>query len=65
MSVDKSTSLNEKGQELIESTVDMVKVSEEGRESVSRVEGLIRQLGEQLYETSMKMNQLNERIKRN
>ena len=43
--------------------IDMVKVSEEGRESVNRVEGLIIQLGEQLYETSVKMNQLNERSK--
>lgn len=61
MSFNKSSSLHEKGQELFESTVDMVKVSEEGRESVNRVEALIRQLGEQLYETSVKVNQLNER----
>lgn len=63
MSYDKSIGLHEKGQSLIESTVDMVKISEEGRDSVSKVEGLIAKLGEQLHETSVKMNQLNERSK--
>jgi methyl-accepting chemotaxis protein len=63
MSFNKSITLHEKGQKLFESTVDMVKVSGEGRESVNTVEGLIRQLGEQLNETSVKMNQLNERSK--
>ncbi|MBU8879882.1 chemotaxis protein [Bacillus sp. FJAT-29790] len=63
MSYEKSLGLHEKGQKLIESTVDMVKISEEGRDSVSKVEGLIAKLGEQLSETSVKMNQLNERSK--
>ncbi|WNS75932.1 methyl-accepting chemotaxis protein [Bacillus sp. DTU_2020_1000418_1_SI_GHA_SEK_038] len=63
MSYDKSLGLHEKGQNLIESTADMVKISEEGRDSVSKVEGLIAKLGEQLHETSVKMNQLNERSK--
>jgi len=60
-SYDKSLGLHEKGQNLIESTVDMVKISEEGRDSVSKVEVLIDKLGDQLKETSVKMNQLNER----
>ncbi|QED46365.1 methyl-accepting chemotaxis protein [Cytobacillus dafuensis] len=63
LSYDKSLGLHEKGQNLIESTIDMVKISEEGRDSVSKVEGLIAKLGEQLNETSEKMNQLNERSK--
>ncbi|MBS4192516.1 hypothetical protein KHA94_20445 [Bacillus sp. FJAT-49705] len=63
LSYDKSLGLHEKGQNLIESTIDMVKISEEGRDSVSKVEGLIAKLGEQLNETSVKMNQLNERSK--
>ncbi|MEH7389574.1 methyl-accepting chemotaxis protein [Bacillus sp. JJ1474] len=63
MSYDKSLGLQEKGQNLFESTVDMVKISEEGRDSVSKVEGLIAKLGDQLHETSVKMNQLNERSK--
>ncbi|MFO1446520.1 hypothetical protein KDN24_25610 [Bacillus sp. Bva_UNVM-123] len=62
-SYDKSLGLHEKGQILIESTVEMVKISEEGRDSVSKVEVLIDKLGEQLSETSVKMNQLNERSK--
>lgn len=62
-SFDKSLGLHEKGQNLIESTLDMVKISEEGRDSVSKVEGLIGKLGKQLHETSLKMNQLNERSK--
>lgn len=62
-SFDKSIGLHDKGQTLIESTLDMVKKSEEGRDSVSKVEGLIAKLGEQLNETSLKMNQLNERSK--
>ncbi|MBP2243244.1 methyl-accepting chemotaxis protein [Cytobacillus eiseniae] len=62
-SYDKSIGLHEKGQNLIESTVDMVKISGEGRDSVSKVEGLIAKLGEQLHETSVKMNQLNDRSK--
>ncbi len=63
MSYDKSLGLHEKGRNLFESTVDMVKISEEGRDSVSKVEGLIAKLGDQLHETSVKMNQLNERSK--
>lgn len=62
-SFDKSNSLYVKGQGLIESMVDMVNISQVGKESVGTVEGLIRQLGDQLHETSEKMNQLNERSK--
>jgi len=62
-SYDKSMGLHEMGKSLIESSVDMVQKSNEGRDSVSKVEGLIAKLGEQLTETSMKMNQLNERSK--
>jgi len=63
MSFNKSISLHEKGQELFDITVDMVNITDEGRESVNKVEGLIRQLGAQLFETSVKMNELNERSK--
>lgn len=62
-SYDKSLGLHEKGQNLIGSTVEMVKISEEGRDSVSKVEWLIDKLGDQLRETSVKMNQLNKRSK--
>jgi methyl-accepting chemotaxis protein len=60
-SYNKSIGLHEKGQLLIESTEEMVTNSVEGRELVSKVEALISRLGEQLAETSKKMNQLNER----
>lgn len=63
MSSDKSIRLHEKGQGLFESIAEMVKLSGEGKESVKTVEGMIRQLGDQLHETSVKMNQLNERSK--
>ena len=63
MSSDKSISLDEKGQGLLQSIIDMVNLSGEGKESVKTVEGLIQQLGNQLHETSIKMNQLNERSK--
>ncbi len=62
-SYDKSLGLHEKGQNLIGSTVEMVKISEEGRDSVSKVEWLIDKLGDQLRETSVKMNHLNKRSK--
>ena len=63
MSSDKSIRLHGKGQGLLESMTEMVKLSEEGKESVKTVEGMIGQLGDQLHETSVKMNQLNERSK--
>lgn len=58
-----SKGLFEKGQSLISSTNDMVEKSNEGRELVANVEHLITQLGNQLKETSEKMNQLNKRSK--
>lgn len=63
ISLRKSGSLHEKGQGLIKTTEEMVNISREGRESVKTVEGLIKQLGEQLQETSLKMNHLNDRSK--
>ncbi|MDP4083194.1 MAG: methyl-accepting chemotaxis protein [Bacillota bacterium] len=62
-SFDNSKILSEKGESLIESAKDMVLKTEEGRQSVSMVEKLILQLGNQLGETYNKMNQLNERSK--
>lgn len=62
-SFDNSKILSEKGESLIESAKDMVVKTEEGRQSVGRVEQLILQLGQQLGETYNKMNQLNERSK--
>lgn len=63
MSNEKSFHLHEKGQNLIKSTEEMVTISEEGRVSVRKVEELVRLLGEQVNETSIKMNQLNKRSK--
>ncbi len=53
--------LSSKGTELIESAKDMVSKTTAGQSSVSTVERLILQLGNQLSETYQKMNQLNER----
>lgn len=60
LSSDKSAILHKQGQELLSSMEDMVKVSHEGKKSVKTVAGLMEQLGEQLHETSVKMNGLNE-----
>lgn len=49
------------GDRLIESAKDMVSKAEAGQVSVNKVEQLILQLGQQLSETSQKMNYLNER----
>jgi methyl-accepting chemotaxis protein len=58
-----SQQLSLKGGSLIEAAGDMVIKSDEGRELVNEVEVLMTKLGEQLVETSNKMNQLNERSK--
>lgn len=58
-----SSTMTEKGQVLIESTTEMVNKSMEGRDSVSKVESLIKQLGEQSIETSSSMTQLGIRSK--
>lgn len=63
LSNEKSISLHGKGQSLLQSTEEMVSLSEEGRISVGKVEELIKQLGDQVYETSIKMQQLNDRSK--
>ncbi len=62
-SFDNSKELSVKGEGLIESAEDMVEKSQEGQQSVSMVEQLILQLGQQLGETFDKMTQLNERSK--
>lgn len=62
-SFDTSKELYQKGEDLIQSAQDMVIKSDEGRDSVNKVERLIVQLGEKLEETYQKMNQLNERSK--
>ncbi len=58
-----ASTMAEKGQVLIESTTEMVQKSKEGRESVCKVETLIKQLGEQSKETSASMTQLGIRSK--
>lgn len=58
-----SSTMTEKGQVLIESTTEMVNKSIEGRDSVSKVESLIKQLGDQSIETSSSMTQLGIRSK--
>lgn len=58
-----SSSMTEKGQTLIQSTTEMVQQSKEGRDSVSKVESLIKHLGEQSKETSSSMTQLGVRSK--
>ncbi len=59
-SSDQSVVLHEQGRELLSSMEDMVQVSHDGKKSVQTVAGLMEQLGEQLQETSVKMNGLNE-----
>lgn len=58
-----ASTMTEKGQALIESTSEMVHQSKEGRDSVSKVESLIKHLGEQSKETSSSMTQLGIRSK--
>lgn len=58
-----SSTMTEKGKALIESTTEMVHKSKEGRDSVSKVESLIKHLGEQSKETSASMTQLGIRSK--
>ncbi|MFD2442685.1 methyl-accepting chemotaxis protein [Bacillus sp. CGMCC 1.16607] len=61
LSFDNSKDLSLKGHDLIQSAKDMVLKSDEGRDQVNKVEQLITQLGNQLEETSNKMNHLNDR----
>ncbi|WML50036.1 methyl-accepting chemotaxis protein [Neobacillus sp. PS3-34] len=63
LSFNNTNELHLKGNHLIESADSMVAKSEEGKELVGEMEQLIKKLGEQLDETSSKMNQLNERSK--
>nr|WP_102347380.1 methyl-accepting chemotaxis protein [Bacillus sp. Marseille-P3661] len=58
-----STVMTDKGQALLQSTKDMVLQSKEGRDSVNKVEDLIKHLGEQSKETSSSMTQLGIRSK--
>lgn len=58
-----SANMTDKGQALIESTTEMVYKSKEGRDSVCKVETLIKHLGEQSKETSSSMTQLGIRSK--
>ncbi|KON86212.1 hypothetical protein AF332_04810 [Sporosarcina globispora] len=58
-----SLTLSDKGENLIQSAKEMVKSSDEGRESVSKSERLIKQLGEQLEVNSQKMEALSKRSK--
>jgi methyl-accepting chemotaxis protein len=60
-SYENSVILSQKGEALLKSAEDMVIKTEEGRQSVEKVEQLILLLGKQLEETYSKMNQLNER----
>ncbi|WP_275695583.1 methyl-accepting chemotaxis protein [Ferdinandcohnia quinoae] len=58
-----SLKLYENGHSLLTSAEDMVMKSKEGREQVSKVEEIMKQLGDQLTDTSVKMNQLSNRSK--
>lgn len=58
-----SSTMTEKGYALIQSTKEMVYQSKEGRDSVSKVESLIKHLGEQSKVTSSSMTQLGVRSK--
>lgn len=60
-SSEQSVVLHEQGRELLSTMEDMVQVSHEGKQSVQTVSWLMEQLGEQLQETAVKMNGLNER----
>ncbi|MCH6266582.1 methyl-accepting chemotaxis protein [Neobacillus citreus] len=62
-SYESSVVLSQKGEALLKSAEDMVIKTEEGRQSVEKVEQLILLLGKQLEETLTKMNRLNEREK--
>ena len=63
LSLENSRILNNEGKQLIESTSDMVSMSEKGKIAVNNVEILVRDLGTQLHDTSIKMNQLSIRSK--
>lgn len=63
LSNENSLKLFDKGHSLLSSAEDMVRKSNEGREQVSKVEEIMKQLGEQLTDTSEKMNQLSNRSK--
>ena len=58
-----SSTMLAKGRKLIESTNDMVLQSQQGKESVEKVENLIKQLGEQSKISSKSMTQLGVRSK--
>lgn len=58
-----STKMLVMGQTLIDSTEEMVRESKEGRESVGKVETMIKKLGEQSSLAATSMNQLNIRSK--
>ncbi|WLR51541.1 methyl-accepting chemotaxis protein [Bacillus tianshenii] len=60
---DNSETMEQKGETLISSTNEMVKQSQEGLEAVSKVEALIKQLGDHSQETSKSMTQLGVRSK--
>lgn len=60
---DISTKMLLRGQTLIDSTYEMVRESQEGRESVGKVETMIQKLGEQSSLASNSMTQLNIRSK--
>jgi len=62
-SFENAQELHQKGETLIQSAKDMVSKSDEGKDSVNKVERLIIHLGEKLEETYKRMNQLNERSK--
>ncbi|MFE8702851.1 methyl-accepting chemotaxis protein [Cytobacillus sp. FJAT-54145] len=60
---DVSTIMMQKGMKLIESTHEMVEHSKEGKDSVNKVEQLIKKMGQQSEETSKNMTQLGKSSK--
>lgn len=63
LSLENSSVLNDEGSQLLESTAEMVIMSEQGKVAVTNVEILIRNLGTQLQDTAVKMAQLSKRSK--
>lgn len=63
LSLENSGVLKDEGNQLLEATAEMVSMSEKGKNAVMNVELLIRNLGDQLQDTSIKMNQLSSRSK--
>ncbi|WP_449539445.1 methyl-accepting chemotaxis protein [Ferdinandcohnia sp. Marseille-Q9671] len=58
-----STKLHDNGQSLLGAALDMVSKSTEGKQQVTKVEEIMKELGTQLNDTTLKMTHLNSRSK--